>query len=59
MDREFSLDELLADPLTRQLMARDQVDEIHVRTLARRVRRRLEAGDRAPRPPEPRSFDGW
>lgn len=56
MDRELSLDELLAASITRQLMARDQVDEAQVRALATRVRAGLRNNDPERRPPEPRVF---
>lgn len=57
VDREYSLDDLMSDPLTRQLMARDRVDEHQVRALATRVRTQLRSrGSAARRPPEPRSF---
>lgn len=57
MDREYSLDDLLADPLTRQLMARDRIDEAQMRSLATRVRARLRGRSATgSRPPEPRSF---
>ena len=32
---EFDLDEILADPLTRMIMASDAVEEGHIRQLAR------------------------
>jgi hypothetical protein len=39
---EPTLDELLADPGVRLLMARDHVDEAVVRHIANRVRERIE-----------------
>lgn len=57
---ELTLDDMLADPIVRQLMDRDGVAEADVRGLAARFRPRpalLSAGfDRLP--PEPRSFEG-
>jgi hypothetical protein len=54
---ELSLEDFLADPATRQLMARDQVQEAEIRALAARYRLSLEAGqNQAPRQPEPKSF---
>lgn len=50
---EYSLDDFLSDPITRQLMARDGVDEGEIRSLAKRVRPHAEAL----RDEEPRSFD--
>lgn len=51
---ELSLEDFLADPATRQLMARDQVQEAEIRALAARYRASRE--DEARRPDEPRSF---
>lgn len=51
---EYSLDDFLADPITRQLMARDRVQEHEIRTLADRMRR--HSAHKAQRPTEPRSF---
>ena len=51
---ELSLEDFLADPATRQLMARDQVQESEIRAIADSYRARLE--DEARRPDEPRSF---
>lgn len=55
MADEYALDDFLADPVTRMLMARDHVQEADIRSLADRFR----AGDQQPfsRPPEPRSFE--
>lgn len=51
---EFSLDDLLADPATRQLMARDQVAEADIRAIADSYRASL--GDSLRVPDEPKSF---
>ena len=51
---ELSLEDFLADPATRQLMARDQVEEAEIRAIAERYRARRE--DEARRPEEPKSF---
>lgn len=53
---EFSLDDFLSDPATRQLMARDQVAEADIRAIAESYRASLE--DEAQRPEEPKSFEG-
>ena len=57
---DLTLDEILADPMVRQLMHRDGVAEAQVRGLADHVRRRPgpRLGPDAPRNPasEPRSF---
>lgn len=45
---EPSLNELIADPMTRALMARDAVAEADLRRLIDRVRDRLDHGTRAP-----------
>jgi hypothetical protein len=39
---EPSLEEILAEPIVRRLMARDRVDEPGLRRLAGEVRRRIE-----------------
>ena len=44
---DLDLDDLLADPLVRLVMASDGVDELHIRTLAHRI---------APRPPAAGGF---
>ena len=51
---ELSLEDFLADPATRQLMARDQVEEAEIRAIAERYRASRE--DEARRPEEPKSF---
>jgi hypothetical protein len=43
MDREMTLDELLAEPIVCLLMRRDGVEADELRALAERVRRRLQA----------------
>lgn len=54
---ELSLEDFLADPATRQLMARDQVQEAEIRALAARYRASLKDGAaEVRRPDEPRSF---
>ena len=53
MASEYSLDDLLADPITRQLMARDGVQEVDIRSLADRVRPHAETL----RPAESCSFE--
>jgi hypothetical protein len=45
-ETDLTLDDLLADPLVRLVMHRDDVEEAHVRALMRRVRDRLRAPDR-------------
>ncbi len=53
--REPTLNEMLADPIVRQLMHRDGVAEADVRGLAFTVGRHLNlSGEAAKRPPEPR-----
>lgn len=42
MDREMTLDELLAEPIVRLLMHRDGVDVRDLRDLAERIRQRLD-----------------
>lgn len=49
LEAEFSLDDMLADPIVHLVMRRDGVEETEVRALARRVARRLRMA-------EPRSF---
>jgi hypothetical protein len=51
---DLTLDQMLDDPIVRQLMARDGVAVADLRALAARVRPRREAGQT---PLEPRSFD--
>ena len=51
---ELSLEDFLADPATRQLLARDQVQEAEIRALAERYRASRE--DEPRRPDEQRSF---
>ncbi len=46
-DHDLDLEDLLADPLVRLLMASDGVDEAQIRTLAHRI---------APRPPAVRAL---
>lgn len=53
---DLTLDQMLDDPIVRQLMARDGVVEADLRALAARVRPRRGAG-LARLEPEPRSFD--
>lgn len=55
--QELTLDQMLDDPIVRQLMARDGVQEEEIRSLSVHVVRR-RSGPAAPaRPsPEPRSF---
>lgn len=57
---ELTLDDMLSDPIVRQLMDRDGVPETALRDLAARFRSRLPAAgsafDRVQ--PEPRSFEG-
>lgn len=53
---EMTLDQMLDDPIVRQLMARDGVVEADLRALAARVRPRPGAEPRRLQP-EPRSFD--
>ena len=54
---ELSLEDFLADPATRQLMARDQVEEADIRALADSYRARAEGGqNEAGRQQEPKSF---
>jgi hypothetical protein len=49
--REPTLDELLAEPSVRMLMARDGVDEALLRDIAKKARERLrKAAAEAPRP---------
>jgi hypothetical protein len=43
MNREMTLDELLAEPIVRLLMRRDGVEARELRALAARIRERLEA----------------
>lgn len=43
MDREMTLDELLAEPIVHLLMRRDGVEADALRALAERIRRRLQA----------------
>jgi hypothetical protein len=50
---EYSLNDLLSDPITRQLMARDGVAEQDIRDLAEQMRPHAEAL----RPVEPKSFE--
>lgn len=45
---EPSLNDLIADPMTRALMARDAVAEADLRRLIDRVRDRFDHGTRAP-----------
>lgn len=52
---ELSLEDFLADPATRQLMARDQVDEADIRAIADSYRASRE--DETRRPEEPKSFE--
>lgn len=54
---EFSLDDFLADPATRQLMARDHVIEADIRAIADSYRASRDDGE-ARRPEEPKSFEG-
>lgn len=49
---ELSLDDFLSDPATRQLMARDRVDEADIRALAARYRADMDEP-----PTEPKSFE--
>ena len=57
---DLTLDQMLADPIVRQLMDRDGVSEAQVRGLSAHVRRRRgpTRGQAAPDriAPEPRSF---
>lgn len=57
---DLTLDQMLADPIVRQLMERDGVGEAQVRGLSDHVRRRRGPGRVAVSPhrlgPEPRSF---
>ena len=56
---DMTFDQMLDDPIIRQLMARDGVAEADLRALAARVRPRRDASPTG-RPrlePEPRSFD--
>lgn len=56
---EMTLDQMLDDPIVRQLMARDGVAESELRALAASLRPRRAASPAALRVgPEPRSFDG-
>ena len=52
---ELSLEDLLADPATRQLMARDQVAEADIRAIAESYRASL--ADETLRLEEPKSFE--
>lgn len=45
---EPSLNELIADPMVRALMARDAVAEADLRQLIERVRNRLDCGTKSP-----------
>jgi hypothetical protein len=57
---ELTLDDMLSDPIVRQLMDRDGVPETALRDLAARFRSR-SLGDGPAfhrREPEPRSFEG-
>jgi len=47
-NREPSLDELLSDPVTRLVMARDGFSDEAVRMLIKEARQRLRARDDAP-----------
>ncbi|HKW52071.1 MAG TPA: hypothetical protein VJO12_00145 [Stellaceae bacterium] len=49
-NREPSLDELLSDPVTRLVMARDGFSDEAVRTLIKEARQRLMARDEVPEP---------
>lgn len=57
--QELTLDQMLDDPIVRQLMARDGVAEADLRALAARVRPRRGTASTGPMRawPEPRSFD--
>lgn len=57
---EMTLDQMLDDPIVRQLMARDGVAESELRALAASLRPRGAASPAAAVRvgPEPRSFDG-
>jgi hypothetical protein len=48
MDREMTLDELLAEPIVRLLMRRDGVEAHQVRALAARICERLRAAQDEP-----------
>jgi hypothetical protein len=56
---DLTLDQMLDDPIVRQLMARDGVAEADVRALAARIRPRRGASRAGPAglEPERRSFD--
>lgn len=56
---DMTLDQMLDDPIVRQLMARDGVAEADLRALAARVRPRRGASPAGPArlEPERRSFD--
>lgn len=56
---ELTLDQMLDDPIVRQLMARDGVAEADLRALAARVRPRRGSSSAGPIRawPESRSFD--